>query len=175
MGIFETLKESLHIDPAVVIAQSVTFLVLLVLLVKVLYRPIQDMLQQRQRQIADSLSNADAKYQEAESLRKEYEDHLAKIADEARVRLDQAMKDAEAARQRVLEKAQDEVRDLHQRQQAQLALEREQLRRDLRAEMSDIAVMAAAKALRQQLNPTLQSAVIDQVIKELDQQQPPLQ
>ncbi|MHB9131892.1 MAG: F0F1 ATP synthase subunit B [Armatimonadota bacterium] len=175
MGIFETLKESLHIEPSVVLAQSITFLVLLVLLVKFLYRPIQDVLQQRQRQIADSLSNADTEHQKAESLRKEYEDHLAKIADEARVRLDQAMKDAETARQRVLEKAQEEVHDLHQRQQAQLTLEREQLRRDLRAEMSDIAVMAAAKALRQQLNPTLHSAVIDQVISELDQQQPPLQ
>jgi ATPase subunit of ABC transporter with duplicated ATPase domains len=62
-----------------------------------------------------------------------------------------------------------EIQSLLERHQTQLALEREQLRRELRQEMSDIAVMAASKALRSQLTPNIQSAVIDQVISELDQ------
>ena len=42
---------------------------------------------------------------------------------------------------------------MHTRQEAQLVLEREQLRRELRAEMSDIAVLAAIKSAAHAINP----------------------
>lgn len=164
----DTIFKSLGIEWPVVIAQSISFLVLLVILWKFLYRPLESIMRQRQEQIANHLTSAEAQQMQAESLRKEYEAHLSNIADEARAKLDVALKDADAARQRLLEAAQAEIRELHQRHQAQLALDREQLKRELRGEMSDIAVMAATKALRSQLTPQLQSAVIDQVISELD-------
>ena len=163
------LFHSLGIDFPVVIAQSVAFVLLVVLLRVFLYRPVAAMLSLRQEQIANSLTGADTQRQQAESLRLEYEGHLTNIADEARAKMDQTMKDAEVARHRLLETAKAEIHELHERHFAQLALDREQLRRDLRSEMSDIAVLAASKALRMQLTPSLQSAVIDNVIKELEQ------
>ncbi|HEY3417689.1 MAG TPA: F0F1 ATP synthase subunit B [Armatimonadota bacterium] len=168
MGIIQTLG----IEWPVVIAQAISFVLLVVVLSRFLYRPISNIMAQRQEQIANNLSAAEAQQQKAEALRREYEGHLANIADEARAKLDQALKDAEAARLRLLETAQSEVRDLHTRQQAQLALEREQLRRDLRAEMSDIAVTAATKALRGGLDPATQSNVLNRVIQELGQLPP---
>ena len=175
MEIFKSIAESLNIEGSVVLAQAIAFVILLVLLVKFLYRPVEDIMRQRQEQIANSLSGAEQQRLQAESLRKEYEGHLAGIADEARAKLEQAVKDAEAARLRLLESAQGEIQDMHGRAKAQLELEREQLRRELRAEMSDIAVMAAAKALRSQLTPTMQSAVIDNVIRELETPPPTVQ
>lgn len=163
-----SILHSLGIEPVIVAAQAISFLVLLMVLWQFLYRPLESIMRQRQEQIANSITSAEAQQMQAEALRKEYEGHLSNIADEARAKLDQAMKDADAARQRVLEDAQAEIRELHTRGQSQLALEREQLRRELRAEMSNIAVLAATKALRSQLTPQLQSAVIDQVIAELD-------
>jgi F-type H+-transporting ATPase subunit b len=160
--------KSLGIEFPVVIAQSVAFLLLLGLLLKFLYRPVEMMLSLRKEQIANSLTAADEQRQQAESLRMEYEGHLANIADEARAKMDQAMKDAEVTRQRMLEAAKSEIHELHERHFAQLTLDREQLRRDLRSEMSDIAVNAATTALRTQLPSTLQSSIIDNVIKELE-------
>lgn len=158
------------IDWKIVIAQAVSFLVLVVVVRVYLFGPINSIIRQRQEQIANSLSGADAQKQQAESLRMEYESRLSSIADEAHSRIEQAMKDAEVARQRIIDQAHGEIRELQDRNQAQLALERERLRRELRADMSDIAVLAATKALRGQLTPTLQSAVVDQVIAELDKQ-----
>lgn len=162
------ILHSLGIEPQVVIAQAIAFLILLVVVQRFLFKPFNSILQQRQEQIANNLANADAQREKAEALRKDYEAHLAGIADEAREKLEQATRDAEAARQRLLESAKTEIDELHRRNVAQLALEREQLRRELRTEMADIAVMAAGKALRAQLTPALQTAVNDQVIAELD-------
>lgn len=159
---------SLGIDGYVVLAQAISFLVLMVLLNKFFYKPLEAILRQRQEQIANTLTSAEAQQMQAEALRKEYESHLANIADEKREKLAQAMKDGEAARQQLLERTQTEIRELQARHQAQLALDREKLRRELQAEMSNIAVLAAGKALRAQLTPQMQSAVIDQVISELE-------
>lgn len=171
----DQIIKTLGIEWPVVWAQLISMIVLLVLLWRVLYKPFESILRQRREQIANDFSNADAQQAKAAELRAEYEGHLARIAEEARQRLDQAVKDAEAARQRMLEAAKTDIQDLHQRGQSQLALEREQLRRELRQEMADIAVMAANTALRNQMTPTLHSAVIDQVIRELEHPSTPIQ
>lgn len=163
-----SILKSLGIELPVVFAQSATLIVLWWLLQRFLFTPVAAVMQQRQEQIANSLAGADAQQRKADSLRQEYEGRLAEIADEARRRLDQAVKDAEAERQRLLESAQNDIRDLHERHRAQMALEREQLRRELRAEVADLAVMAATKALRSQLTPPMQSAVTDQIIADLE-------
>ena len=155
------------IEWQVVVAQAIGFVVLLASVWRVLFKPIAGIMRRREEQIANSLAHAEAEQLRAESLRKDYESRLTEIADEAHARFEQAMKDAETERQHRLEQAQAEIRDLYQRHEKQLDLDREQLRRDLRGELSDIAVEAAAKALRGQMTPTIQSAVVDQVIREL--------
>ncbi|OPZ85368.1 MAG: ATP synthase subunit b, sodium ion specific [bacterium ADurb.Bin429] len=160
--------ESLGIAWQVALAQAIAFVILLVLLARFLYRPLENIMRQREEQVANDLAGAEAQHAKAESLRREYEAHLEQIADEARARLEQALKDAETVRQQQMETAQADIQALYARHEAQLALEREQLRRELRQEMSDIAVQAAHKALRVRMTPELQAAVIDQVIAELD-------
>ena len=64
-------------------AQAISFLVLLVLLIKFFYKPLEAILRQRQEQIANTLTSAEAQQMQAEALRKEYEAHLANIADES--------------------------------------------------------------------------------------------
>jgi F-type H+-transporting ATPase subunit b len=166
-----TFLASLGIDWRVALAQAIGFLILFAIVRRYLFAPVGQIMRQREEQIVNQLANAEAQQLRAESLRQEYEEHLANIADDAREKFDQAVREAEAARQRTLQQTQEEMRALYQRHQTQLELDREQLRRDLRGELSDIAVMAAARALRGQLTPAIQSAVIDQVIQELGSQQ----
>jgi F0F1-type ATP synthase membrane subunit b/b' len=78
------------------------------------------------------------------------------------------MKDAEIMQNRLIESTQAEIQNLYRQQERELALERERTRRELRSEIMDLAVMAAAKALRSRITPAVQSAVIDQVLEELD-------
>jgi F-type H+-transporting ATPase subunit b len=162
------ISKSLQIDWTVVGAQSLSFLILLVLLLKFFYRPFEDILRQRQEQIANNLMSAEVQTRKAEALRQDYEAHLASIADEAHARMAQALKDADAARQLAHDAAQTEIRELYARHQTQLTLERDQLRRELRGEVTHIAIEAATKALRTHLTPEVQTAVVDQVIRELD-------
>lgn len=164
----ESIIDILKIEPPVVLTQILIVVTLLVVMRIFLHRPIQDIFRERREKIAGDMAAAEEHNAKAETLKKQYEAHLADIANEARSRLDQAAKDAEAARTRLLDSAHSEISNLHERYRRQIAVEREQTHRELRSEIRDLATMAAAKALRTKLTPEVQSAVIDQVLEDLD-------
>lgn len=163
-----SILRMLNVEIPVVLAQAIGILVLLVLFKMFFHRPLQDVLRKRREMISGKFHAAEELQANAESLRKQYETHLANISEEAKSRIDQAMKDAEIMQNRLIESTQAEIQNLYRQQERELALERERTRRELRSEIMDLAVMAAAKALRSRITPAVQSAVIDQVLEELD-------
>ncbi len=143
----------LDIEVPVVLAQTIGILLLIVLYRRFLHRPFRELLRKRQEAISGKISAAEELERKAGILRKDYEQRLAGISDEAKSRIDQAVKDAEAARSRLLESTQNEIRDLYRQHEKELAFERERARRKLRSEIMDLAVAAATKALRNQMTP----------------------
>lgn len=168
MEIIQSIQESLGIDWQVVIAQAISFLVLILLLLKFMFKPIESIFKQRQEQVAKNIAEAEEQREHAASLRQLYEGHLANIADEARAKMDQIVKDADVQTTRMVDAANVEIHDLQERNRKQMALDYAQMRQQLREEVSNIAVTAATKVLRTQITPEMHSSIIDQVIRDMD-------
>lgn len=164
----DQILKSLNVEMPVVIAQLASFIVLIFVLIKFLYRPIENILQQRADTIAGNLSAAEEERIKANDFRQQYEAQLAAVAEEARIKLEQAVKDAEHTRERMIEEVKAEIREIQVRSQEQLMQDREKLRHELRSEMAEIAVGAAKRALRGNMTQQLSSAIIDSVITEID-------
>jgi len=162
------ILNSLGINLPVLIAQSISFLVLIVLIRVVLFGPMTDIMNQRRIKIDGDLDSAGKELEKSETLRAEYEKKLADIADESRRRVAQSIADAEAAAKRVKEKAEEEMAELTKRHEAKLLADRLEVRRELKNEVLDLAVEIANKALREQMTPQIQSTVVEAMIKELD-------
>jgi len=162
------ILNSLGINLPVLIAQSISFLVLIVLIRVVLFGPMTDIMNQRRIKIDGDLDSAGKELEKSETLRAEYEKKLADIADESRRRVAQSIADAEAAAKRVKEKAEEEMTELTKRHEAKLLADRLEVRRELKNEVVDLAVEIANKALREQMTPQIQSTVVEAMIKELD-------
>ena len=75
-------------------AQILNFLILVVLLRAFAYKPIVNMLQERQKKIEMSLAKADEDVEKAEALKKEYEDQLASARVKAQSIIDSASRQA---------------------------------------------------------------------------------
>lgn len=168
MEIIRSIQESLGIDWQVVIAQAISFLVLVMLLLKYMFKPIESMFQQRQNQVKKSIADAEEQREHAASLRQLYEGHLANIADEARAKMDQMIKDADVQTTRMIAAANVEIHDMQERNRTQMALDYAHLRQQLREEVTNIAITAATKVLRTQITPEMHSSIIDQVIRDID-------
>lgn len=93
------------IDWFTVAAQIVNFLILVWLLKRFLYQPILDAIDARERRIATELADADARRAEAQKERDEFQ-HKNEVFDRQRVTLlSQAVDEAKAERQRLLDEA----------------------------------------------------------------------
>ncbi len=163
----ETILKSLNVEIPVLIAQLTSFVVLIFVLIKFLYRPIENILQQRADSIAGNLSAAEEERTKANAFRQQYETQLAAVAEVSRIKMEQAVKDVELTRERMIAEVKAEIQDLQQRSQEQLMQEHEKLRYEIRNEMAEIAVGAAKIALRGNMTHELSIAIKETVISEI--------
>jgi len=167
----QEILHSLGIEWQVLLAQSISFLVLIFFAKKFLFGPITEIMNQRRIKIDSDLKNAEQTKTDADNLRAEYEKKLADIAEEAKQRVAQSVADAENSAKRVREKAEEEIAELTKRHEERLAADRLEVRRELKNEVADITVEIANKVLREQMTPDMQSLVLNSVIKEIEQKQ----
>jgi F-type H+-transporting ATPase subunit b len=163
----EQILKSLNVEIPVLIAQLTSFVVLIFVLIKFLYRPIENILQQRADSISGNLTAAEEERKKADFYRQQYEEQLANVADEARLKLEQAVKDAEQTRERMIADVKAEIKEIQERSQEQLNQDREKLRYEIRTEMAEIAVGAAKRALRGNMTKQLSSDIYDSIITEI--------
>ena len=114
---------------------------------KLLFKPVQNMIDSRQKEIDDLYADAGRSKAEAEALKTQYEGQLS---------------EANAERERILKAA-------HQRalQQQETMLREAQARNELKNEVSDMAVQIAGAVLARDVKPAEHEALIDSFINGL--------
>jgi len=144
--------EALGLSPQFLLIQAIGFVLLVVVLTKFAFRPILNILEERQKSIRDDLDSAESRRLEMERLQKDYETRLAQIEDEARDKIQQAIKQAEGIRDEILTKARTESEQV-------LAAGREEIDRDrirsmaqMRNEVADLAIHAAQTVVGKNLS-----------------------
>lgn len=129
------------------VMQIISFVILVILLNKVAYKPLMKILSERKQYIDEQIDSAEANRQSAEQLKVQLEADLKKARAEAHALLEQATKSAEKAKEEIMASAQAETAKEIQRAKEAIALEREQAIASLRGEVATLAVMAAGRVL----------------------------
>lgn len=135
------------IDWFTVVAQVVNFLILVWLLKRFLYRPILNAIDAREKRIATELADADAKKAEAIKARDEFQLKNEEFDRQRAALLSQAMDEAKAERQRLLDEARQAADALSAKRQETLKNDAHNLNHaiSLRAQQEVFAI--ARKAL----------------------------
>jgi F-type H+-transporting ATPase subunit b len=158
------LLEDLNINPYAILVNIVGFLLLLALLRRFLFRPVGDLLAQRQQDIAATYDQLEADRRQMEALRADYEQRLAGIEAEAREKIQGAIKDAQAARDQIVQETQVRSREMITRAEEEIQRERDQALITLRQQVVDLALGAANKVIGDSLDETRQRRLIDDFI-----------
>ena len=133
------------------IVQVVNFLILLVILQRLLYKPFLAKMEERTATIKRSLEEAQAARAAAAQQQEENETRLRAAYAEAAAVRDQALKEAAEESRRHIEAAQGQARKMVEDTKAQLEGEVRRAREELRREVSDLAVAVAEKLVRRSL------------------------
>jgi len=126
---------------------AVNFLILLAVLYKFAYNPINAMLEQRTTTIESSLRHAEEVKIEVEQMRKEAQSNLAESRREAQEIVARATKAAEEAKNEIITKAKEEAEQIKAKTEAELKVATEQAKMELKDTAATLAIMAAEKVL----------------------------
>jgi F-type H+-transporting ATPase subunit b len=158
--------EKLGIDPRWFLSQLVNFLILLVILQRFLYKPMLNMLRQRQERIRESMDYAERVKREAERAQEDYAKKIDESRREAQAIIAQATQQAERVREDILAKAQEEARELKAKAITDVEYERKRMAAELRDQVADLAILAAGRVLGKALDEKAHRQVVSSFLDE---------
>jgi len=153
-----------------IVISLLNLLVMFLILKKFLFKPVQKVLADRQNEVDEVYSAAEADREAASTMKSEYEQHLATAREEA----DDIVRSATQAAQRrsdaIVEEANAQATHVKQRAEQEIELERRQMLADVRSEISDMAVAIASKVVERELNADDHASLVDEFIMNVGDQ-----
>jgi F-type H+-transporting ATPase subunit b len=149
------------------IVQLIAFIVFVYLFWRYALGPITNMLDERSKRIADSMAAAERMRQEMAAASARNEEILAEARQQAQQIITQAREVGDATMTRAQQQASEQAEAYLARAQATLRQETEQARLQLRQELADLAVLAAGRIVKKELDPAAQSRLIEETLAEV--------
>ena len=157
----------LDINPGLILWTILTFLVLLVVLKKLAWKPLLHALTAREEKIRVSLQQAEEAQKAAQGLLEENRKQLAKSGEESQRIIREGRELGEKLKAEIVERANSASRQMVAQAKEEIGREREAALLQLRGEVADIAIMAAGKILDANLDSPKQRALVDGVLQNL--------
>jgi F-type H+-transporting ATPase subunit b len=152
--------------PAILL-QVAGFFVLYVMLKTYFFGPIGHVLEDRERLVRERLDESEANRVKMVAARKEYEQRIAQIEDEARTKIQEAVKQAHEARDEMLAQAREQAEKLLEKARQEIDREREKAEVLVRDRVADLAILAAGKILEKNLDAAAHRHMIDDILNDV--------
>lgn len=163
----EELLHKLGVDWRLLIAQLVNFIILFVLLKKLLYRPVLDLLERRRKLIEEGLQSAERSQERLAGIELERKQALEAAALERQHLLEAAAREAEQIREHRLLAAGAEVAGILARAKDEAARTREELFADVRREVGDLVLSISRKVTAERLPKAVHDDLVSAAIEEM--------
>jgi len=147
--------------------QIANTLILFLFLKKFLFKPVNEFMATREKEISDSYKEAEDLNVEAIDLKNQYLEKISKAEEEGRTIVKDAAKRAEIRAEEITKEAEAEIASA--REKAKLEIEREKIKaiNSLKDEIADIAVLTATKVIEKDVDVNTHRELIDKFINEV--------
>lgn len=156
--------EQLGINPIKLAIQAFNFLLLLVILQRLAYRPLLRMLDARRERIRNDLDEARRLREDGVRDRETYRAQLSRARDEARGILEEANNVSARIRSAALADAEAQNAVSLQRARDEIAREKEAAIAEVRREVGDLAIAAATQVVGRSLDGADQRRLVDEAL-----------
>jgi F-type H+-transporting ATPase subunit b len=162
------LSESYMIDFGQITPQLIfhmlMVLVLFFVLGKLLFKPVQKILEKRTETIEGQIAQAETDQAAAKALREEYEAKLKNAMEERDQILADAYKAAKKREAAILEEAREEAQLIRERAEKDIEREKAQAKDELRKEAVDMAVVLAQKFVASSIKVKDHDALVEEAL-----------
>lgn len=142
-------------------------IILYLFLKKLLFKPVKDMIDSRQKEIDDLYADANRSKTDAQQLKTEYEGRLAAANAESEEILKVANRKAQLRQEQILKEARDQAAQTLRRADEQIEMEKKRAMNEIKDDVSVMAVDIASAVLARNIKREEQSELIDSFIEKL--------
>jgi len=158
--------EGIGINLPLLVAFVVNFIILLILLSVILYKPVLKTLDERQTKIKDSLEQAERIKQQVVQSEENIKTQLESARKDGQKIVAQAEQIGERLKTEAKEEACHEAESLVSKARVEIQRQRDKDVEDLRKQFADIAISAAEKVIKETLDKQKHRKLIDDVLEE---------
>ena len=159
--------EAFSVDLPKLAFQVINFLLLLYLANRFLFKRVLGLIDERNTKIEKGLEDAEAAARDRELARAEREAAVAEARKEAQAMIARANKIAEDSRTEIVTQAREEAEKVATRAREEINAEKEKAMAELRATVADLALEAAGKLVRTQMDSGTQRRLVEDFLKEV--------
>lgn len=142
-------------------------IILLFLLLRIfLFKPINKVMDERNQKIQNDIDAAKKAKEEAEELKRQYNDTLKTAKDKAHGIVSEAVECAEDERKAILQKAEDEAQDIFKKTSKTIEIERKRSVQEAQTQIADLAIAAASKILGENVDDEANRKLVDYFLAE---------
>lgn len=158
--------DGLGINLPGLITQFINFGILLLILWLFLHKPLQRVLEERRRRIAEGLKASDEAQEAAEEAKAESDAAVQRGREEAQALVAQAQEIAQRVQSDAESTARQEAEGIVERARQEIQRERDQAIAELRAEFAGLAISAAERVIGEEVDLDQHQRLIEEVLAE---------
>ena len=142
-------------------------LILFLFLKKLLFKPLKNMIDSRQKEIDDMYADAESSKAEAAELKVEYEKKLEKASEESEEIVKSAMRRAKLREEEILREAGEQAARTVERAYEQVELEKKRAINEIKSEVSEMAIGIASAVIGRDVDGDEHKELIDSFIADM--------
>ena len=155
------------VNPFTMVFAWINLLILYLFLKKLLFVPVKNMIDSRQKEIDDMYSDAESSKENAEAMKQEYEQKLATATEESEEILKKAIRRAQLREEEILREADGKAKRVLERAEEQIELEKKQAINDVKNQVSDMAIDIASLVIERDVDKSEHEKMIDDFISNM--------
>jgi len=159
--------DAFGVDGWKLLFQIINFLLLLYLLNRFLFKPVLKLMDERESRIRKGLEDAEAAARDRELALAEREAALDEARKEAQAMIARATKIADDSRAEILAEAKAQAEKVTSRAREEITAEKERAMAELRATVADLALEAAGKLVRSEMDGATQRRLVEEFLAEV--------
>ena len=158
----------IEVVPGLMIWTIVCFAIVVYVLKRYAFGPVQGMIDERRKRIRDAITEADRARDEARKLLEEHRALIGQARGEAEEILSEARKIADSQRDRLREEIEADRQRRLEETQRQIDQATASALGEIRREVASLSLLAAEKITRKTLTDADQKRLIDEALSEID-------
>ncbi len=157
----------IDVNPGLIFWTVITFVVLMIVLKKVAWKPILAALDQREAAIKESLEKAEKAREEAQKVLDKNQANIAQAEEESKKIIDQSRAYAEKLKDQMMRDSKEQAKKIVDDAASEIERKKEAAFNELKNQVAEIAINAAEKILRESLDKESNKKIVDKYISDI--------